>query len=366
MSEGDTVLVTGASGFLAGHVVKTLQEAGYKVRGTVRSAKNADKVKHLHGICPDAAYPLELVEADLTDPDCWERAVNGMKFVIHVASPFPLERPKNEDEVIRPAVDGTLNVLRACANFAASISRVVLTSSCAAVDWMSKTHDKPRDESYWSDSSKQDPYSKSKTLAEKAAWEYLDNLPEEEKFELAVINPSLILGPPLQGSVCTSVQIMQKLLNRAMPMLPNVSFPIIDVRDAALAHVRAMTIPDAAGRRHIATNTNMWFSQIGIVLKAVFGPQGYKVPTRVAPKLFLYVVSLFDRSVRAVLPNVGVVHLYDNSRLRTVLKVEPREVKDTLVEMAYAVIEAGFVKKTPQYKGPGGPKEREMYMKTKI
>ncbi|KAL8582717.1 hypothetical protein ACOMHN_051503 [Nucella lapillus] len=361
------VLVSGASGFLAGHVVKLLQEAGHEVRGSVRSLKNQAKLQHLYNLCPEAAHRLELVEADLTLPESWEAAVSGMQYVIHVASPFPISAPRNEDDVIRPAVDGTLSVLMASAK-AGTVQRVVMTSSCAAIDWMSHSHDKPRDESYWSDPDQQDPYSKSKTLAERAAWDFLKELPDQEKFELVVINPSLIMGPPLQGSPCTSVEIMQKLLNREMPMLPRTSFPIVDVRDVALAHVRAMTLPAeaVAGKRHIASAKSLWFSEMGILLKAVFGPQGYNVPTMVAPKVFLRIFSLFDSSVKGILPQVGVVRDYDNTRLREVLHVEPRDVRDTLVDMAYALIQAGFVRKTSKYRGPGGAQERDMYMQLKL
>ncbi|KAK7090237.1 uncharacterized protein [Littorina saxatilis] len=361
----EKVLVTGASGYLAGHVTKQLQEAGHVVRGTVRSLKNTDKVKHLYNLCPDAKHKLELVEADLNKPESWEPAVSGMTYVIHVASPFPLENPKHEDEVIKPAVEGTLSVLEACAK-AGTVKRVVLTSSCAAIDWTPETHDKPRDESSWSDPSKQDPYSKSKTLAETAAWNFIKELPEEQKFELAVINPSLIMGPPLHGSSCTSVEIMQKLLERQMPMLPKNNFPMVDVRDVAQAHVRAMTLPEAAGNRHICSTKNMWFSEMGILLKGVFGPQGYNVPTMVAPKMMLRIASIFDSSIKKILPEVGVLHLFANTRMIEVLKIEPRDMRDTLVEMAYSLIESGFVKKTNKYKGPGGPAEREMYMKLSL
>lgn len=360
------VLVTGASGYVAGHVVQQLQEAGYKVRGTVRSLKNTDKVKHLYHLCPDAAHKLELVEADLTNPESWPPAVGGVTYVIHVASPFPITQPKREEDLIVPAVEGTLSVLRACAK-TSSVKRVVMTSSCAAVGWEVRHQDsQTRTEEDWSDTTRIDTYSKSKTLAEKAAWDFVHDLPDDEKFELVVINPSLVLGPPLHGTVCSSVDIMKKLLERQMPMLPKMSFAIIDVRDVALAHIKAMTTPEAAGQRFICNNTNLWFSQMAILLKTVFGSQGYNVPTSVAPKVVLWMGSIFDSSIKLVLPHVGDMKVFANNKLKTVLGVQPREVRDTVIEMAYALIENGFVKKTSKYRGPGGAEEREHYMAVQL
>ncbi|KAK7090238.1 uncharacterized protein [Littorina saxatilis] len=355
-SEDSLVLVTGASGYIATHVIKQLQEAGYKVRGTVRSLSDEAKVKHLNDLCPDATYKLELVEADLTKPDSWEAAVKGVSYVIHVASPFPASAPKDENEVIQPAVEGTQSVLKACIA-SKSVKRVVLTSSCVAVNWSNTNTDKVHTEEDWSDVESLDAYAKSKTLAEKAAWDFIKELPDEDKIELAVINPAYVMGPVLHGSQCTSMEIIKRLLERSMPACPKLNFAIVDVRDVATAHVKAMTLPEAAGNRHLVVNTNMWMKEIAQQLAKEFKPQGYNVPTVNCPYFALWMSSLFDKTIKMILPQVNKVHKFENKRMKEVLGIEPLDAKDTIIEMAYSLIESGFIKKTKKYKGPGGIEE---------
>ncbi|KAL8595902.1 hypothetical protein ACOMHN_018214 [Nucella lapillus] len=350
------VLVTGASGYIATHVIKQLQEAGYPVRGTVRSLSEEAKVKHLHDLCPEAAHKLELVEADLTKPDSWEEAVKGVSYVIHVASPFPASQPKDENEVIQPAVEGTQSVLKAC-GAAKTVKRVVLTSSCVAVNWSNTPTDKVHTEEDWSDTEALDAYAKSKTLAEKAAWDFIKELPDEDKIELAVINPAYVMGPVLHGSQCTSMEIIKRLLERSMPACPKLNFAVVDVRDVAAAHIKAMTLPDAAGQRHLVVNTNMWMKEIAQVLAKEFKPRGYNVPTMNCPYFALWMSSLFDKTIKMILPQVNKVHRFDNKRMKEVLGIEPTEAKDTVIDMAYSLIDSGFIKKSKKYKGPGGAEE---------
>ncbi|KAK7478306.1 hypothetical protein BaRGS_00030458, partial [Batillaria attramentaria] len=354
------VLVTGASGYIATHVIKQLQEAGYQVRGTVRSLsdseENKDKVKHLQELCPDAAHKLELVEADLTKPESWEAAVKGVTYVIHVASPFPASQPKDENEVIQPAVEGTQSVLKACVA-TKTVKRVVLTSSCVAVNWSNTNSDKVHTEEDWSDVESLDAYAKSKTLAEKAAWDYIKELPDEDKIELAVINPAYVMGPVLHGSQCTSMEVAKRLLERSLPAVPKLNFAIVDVRDVAAAHVKAMTSPEAAGNRHLIVNTNMWMKEMAQILAKEFRPQGYSVPTVNCPYFALWMSALFDKSVKMILPQVNKVHKFDNKRMKEVLGIEPHDAKETIIDMAYSLIENGFIKKTKKYRGPGGIEE---------
>ena len=347
------MLVTGASGYIATHIVQQLQKAGYKVRGTVRSLKNEEKLKPLQELCPDAKYPLELVEADLTKSEGWVEAVTGCKYVMHVASPFPAENPANEDEIIKPAVDGTLYVMKACQE-AKCVKRVVLTSSVVAVsNGFEVGGEKEYTEADWTDLKRPGiiAYNKSKTLAEKAAWDFVEGLAEEEKFELVVMNPAFVMGPVLCGSFTTSMEVPKQLLEKQTPMLARVSFGLVDVRDVAAAHIAGMTVPEAVGKRHILCAGNMWLKEVAECLVKEFQPQGYNIPTKVAPYALLWLMARFDKTVKLLLPSVGKVTKLNNQRMVSVLGVTPRPMEDTLIEMCYSMIEGGKIKKTVGYKG---------------
>jgi nucleoside-diphosphate-sugar epimerase len=347
--ESKIVLVTGASGFIATHVVQQLQQLGYKVRGTVRSLANEQKVKPLRELCPGAKHEVELVEADLTSSDGWQEAVRGCTYVIHTASPFPKEAPLNESELIKPAVEGTLAVLVACRQVGC-VKRVVLTSSVAAVSG-GTDHEGTYDEKNWTNTDQIDSaYSKSKTLAEKAAWDFVSKLYDTEQFELTVMNPCYVMGPVLSGGWATSMELPKKLLERAMPALPHISLSIVDVRDVAAAHIAAMTLPDAAGKRHILScPTSLWFHEIAKIYSDEFYPLGYNVPVREAPYFLLKLFSFFDKTVRMILPLWGVQTEYNNTRMTSVLGVQPRPVNETIIDMAYSMIEKGLIKKTKKY-----------------
>ncbi|XP_028518625.1 bifunctional dihydroflavonol 4-reductase/flavanone 4-reductase, partial [Exaiptasia diaphana] len=284
----ERVLVSGASGYIACHVVKQLLESGnYVVRGTVRNLNNEKKVKPLQNLCTNAKYPLELAEAELLDERCWERAIQNCQYVLHMASPFPAANPQDETEIIEPAVEGTLNVLEACAK--ANVRRVVLTSSIAAVSWSADHTTKDEfNEENWSVEDQCSAYEKSKLLAEKAAWDFVKKLPDEKQFELVVINPGLVYGPVLQGSSCTSMEIPKRLLEHRMIMLPRLHYGIVDVRDVAKAHISALTAPKAPGNRYIAVTGGMWVKDTAKILYEEFKPQGYKVPVTVSPTIGIY------------------------------------------------------------------------------
>ncbi|XP_071487246.1 uncharacterized protein [Diadema antillarum] len=360
----ERVLVTGASGYIATHIVKQLLEAGYKVRGTVRSLTNPKKVTPLKELCPNAAHELELVEADLMKEECWKDAVTGCSHVLHTASPFPAKNPRDEDEIIKPAVEGTTRVLQACVDVG-GVKRVVITSSCAAVSDLLDNDGTPLDETHWRNpnSTVDDAYGKSKGLAEKAAWDFVEKLPAESKFELAVINPSVVLGPVLCGTAGTSVEIIKRIMERNPPLVPKLNFPVCDVRDVAVAHLVAMTLPEAAGHRHIVSPHNIWFSEMSAILAAEFNDKGYNPPTIMAPKFVLQVVSLFDQSVKYVVQLTGRVTKFSDTRLREVLGITPHDPKDSLIDMTYSCIDKGFVVRKKGYFNPrtqgAGPSEEQ-------
>ena len=350
-SPADLVLVTGASGFIATHIVQQLLKAGYRVRGTVRFTKNEEKMKPLYQLCPEANDRLEFVNADLSDEKCWPEAVKNCTYVIHTASPFPVEAPKHEDDLIKPAVEGTLSVIKA-AQATGTVKRVVLTSSCEAVYHCDEvTGGKPLTEENWSDVKHHTmyPYGKSKTLA---AWDFINEITEDKKIELTVINPSLVLGGPiLCAGNTSSMAIPRMLLNKEMPMLPNIGFGVCDVRDVAKAHVNAMKLPEAAGHRHIVDSGFMWFKDIAEVIEKEFKPQGYNIRKTVAWNFLIKITALFDATAKTLVPVLGVRQTFDNSRLKNVLGITPYPVEQSVIEICYSLIETGRVKKTRNYQG---------------
>ena len=337
------VLVTGASGYIAGFIIKLLLEEGYTVRGTVRprddGSEPLSRYSHLTEL--DGVERLSLVEADLGSDEGWAEAVRGCWGVFHTASPFPGSDPEDEDELIRPAVEGTRRVLRACAA-EESVKRVVVTSSVAAVAGGHKdANGRTFSEEDWSVEEEVKMYTKSKLLAERAAWE----VAEEASFELATVNPVYVQGPLLSSKPATSHDLLRKMLSREIPALMKLSVNVVDVRDVALCHVRAMVTPHAAGKRFIAAadNGSLWLKEIAVILDDEFGPKGYSVPTTVLPYAFAWVVGRCDAQVKMMLPSINTITYMNNSQARDVLGVEFHDPRDTLITMANDLIRVGIV-----------------------
>jgi nucleoside-diphosphate-sugar epimerase len=332
------VLVTGATGFIAGHCIQELLAHGYAVRGTVRNAATAD-VAHLHALAQRTGGSLELVEARLDADPGWAEAVDGCTYVWHVASPNPSRLPDDEDELIRPAVDGTLRVLRAAAA-SGTVRRVVLTSSTdAIIHGHDRTNPRVHTEADWSNVDFSGPYPRSKVFAERAAWDFVRDHP----LELATVNPGLVLGPLLHAERPTSIEVVRKLLAREIPATPRLGFAVVDVRDVAIAHRLAMEIPEAAGNRYICAREHLWMGELAAVLAAEFGPRGYRIPTLPLPHWLMWTIARFDKSIRLALDYVGTPALVSADKARQDLGWAPRPASESVVDAAESLLRYGVV-----------------------
>jgi nucleoside-diphosphate-sugar epimerase len=289
-----------------------------------------------------------VVTADLSRDDGWAAAVEGCDYVMHVASPFPNETPKSEDDLIRPAVDGTLRVLRAAAD--AGVKRVVLTSSIAAVS-SGYRDEAVRTEADWSIVDRSAGYAKSKTLAERAAWDFA----RESGLDLVVVNPGMVLGPLRTPTIGTSVRVVRRLLTRDVPASPKIGFALVDVRDVATAHRLALETPAASGNRYILAGESLWMRDIAAVLAEEFNPLGYRVPTGSLPTWLLRVMARFDSSVRPALDFVDRRELVSADKARRELGWTIRPVRDTILDTARSLIELGLVPAPSKKKGTAAP-----------
>ena len=265
-----------------------------------------------------------------------------------------MQSPKHEDDLIKPAVKGTVNVIKA-AQETGTVKKIVLTSSTEVIGHCGPaTGEKPLTEENWSDVKHHTmyPYAKSKTLAERAAWDFIAEITDEKKIELAVINPSMEFGGPiLYTGNNSSMAFPIMLLNKEMPMLPNNGFGVCDVRDIAKAHVKAMKLPEAAGHRHIVDSGFMWFKDMADVIEKEFKPQGYNIPKTLAWNFLIKITALFDATAKTLVPVLGLRQIFDNSRLKNVLGITPYPVEQSVLEVCYSLIETGRVKKTNNYRG---------------
>ena len=341
-----TVLLTGASGYIGKHIALQLLNQGYSVRASVRSLSKSDEVRN--AVLPHLIDKTKLdsrltfVELDLEKDAGWDAALKGVDVLMHTASPFPIASPKDENELIRPAVDGTLRALKAAHN--AGVHRVILTSSMAALYGCDLPAGKSEyDETLWTDVSHpigRVPYTKSKTLAEKAAWDYVKN--SAPKIELTTINPVLVLGAPLDKNFGSSISVVERILKGKDPMLPDIRFAIVDVKDVALMHVAAITNDATKGERLLASSETYSFVQIAKVLKSIY-PKG-KVKTTQAPSPLIKFLSLFDAEIKAVLPLLGKPMAISGAKAKRVLGISFIPVQVTLRDSADYLVKNGFIK----------------------
>jgi dihydroflavonol-4-reductase len=337
VSAGDdrTVLVTGGSGFLGGWCAIELLKRGYAVRATVRDPAREPQARAAIGSQVDPGERLEFVVADLGADGGWDEAVEGCGYVLHVASPFPSKQPKDPDDLIVPARDGTLRVLRAA--LAAGTQRVVVTSSVAAIGGGARP-DASLTERDWTDleHAKLTPYARSKTIAEQAAWDFAAEAGEKNR--LAVVNPGAILGPALSEHRSFSLQLIERLL-KGMPGVPRIGFSFVDVRDVADLQIRAMTMPEGGGERFIAVDEFAWTSEVAGILRDSLGEAAENVPTRTVPNLAVRAMAIFDPGVRSIVGQLGRRSTYSSEKARTRLDWTTRPLEETVVETARSMLD---------------------------
>lgn len=333
----DEVLLTGISGFIAKHVALRLLNAGHDVRGTLRRMDRADEVRAaLAPHLTDRAGALRFVQADLESDAGWADAMAGVAALVHTASPFPITQPKDPATLIRPAVEGTERVLKAAA--AAGVERVVLTSSDAAV----LNDDKPdtlQDEADWCDihHPATTVHARSKTLAERTAWE----IAKVRGLKLTTINPAFVLGPPLDAHYGASIGLVERLLKGRDPMVPGYGFPIVDVRDVAEMHLRALQRPETAGKRYIAAAGSMALVDMARHLKAAYPVR--RIATREAPAFLMRLMGLFDSDIRSILPRLGHLDRVSNARAVSEMGMEFIAPKAALLASADWLVKHGRV-----------------------
>ena len=340
----NTILVTGGSGFIGSHCILQLLAAGHQVRTTVRSLKREGDVRAM--LKEGGAEPgnrLSFIAADLENDAGWPEAVAGCDFVLHVASPFPATVPKSEDELIVPAREGALRVLRASRD--AGVKRVVLTSSFAAIGYGQKPQQQPFNETNWTDPNAADvlPYAKSKTLAERAAWDFIAK--EGGNLELSVVNPVGVSGPVLGPDYSTSILFVQRMMDGAVPGCPKLYFGAVDVRDVADLHMRAMTDRAAKGERFLAVAGDfISVLDMAKILKRRMGAAAKRVPTRELPNWLVRVAALRDPAVKQILPELGKRKNATNEKARSLLGWAPRSNEESIVATAESLVRLGLLK----------------------
>src|ERR1700720_3017087 len=339
-----TILVTGGTGFIASHTILQALGENHRVRTTVRNLKReADVRAMLKQGGSEPGDRLSFFAADLENDAGWAEAVAGCDYVLHVASPFPQAVPKHEDELIVPAREGTLRVLRVSRD--AGVKRVVLTSSFAAIGYGHKPAATPFNETSWTDPNGDGvlPYVKSKTLAERAAWDFIAN--EGRGLELSVVNPVGVFGQVLGPDYATSILLVQRMMDGALPGCPQLYFGVVDVRDVADLHIRAMTHPAAKGERFLAVAGDfLSVREIAAVLKTRLGPAAGRVPTRQVPDWLVRVVALFHPQARQILPELGKVKNGSGEKARRLLGWAPRSREDAIAATGESLVRLGLLK----------------------
>jgi dihydroflavonol-4-reductase len=330
--EKETVLITGISGWIAQYCAIELIKAGYHVRGSLRSMDRQQEVIDALSKEVDPTKALEFCKLDLLKDDGWDEAMAGCTYAMHIASPFYIKEPKDESELIKPAKDGTLRAMNAAKK--AKLKRIVVTSSVVAMSAHLKEGVATPDT--WTDINQQvNTYQRSKTITEKAAWEFIKNQKGDHQLELTVVNPGGVMGPALSDNLdCESLSICTKLMTGKMPGIPNFSIVMVDVRDVAMHHLQAMTLPEANNKRIMSCLRKPTpFIELATILKDA----GFKVPTNKVPTLLLKFLALFDREAKGMLPLLERQVECDNSETIELFNWTPRPLKETFIDMAKSI-----------------------------
>jgi nucleoside-diphosphate-sugar epimerase len=338
----ELVLVTGGSGFIASHCILQLLQSGYRVRTTLRSlGREADVRAMLKQGGIDPGDRLSFVVADLSADTGWAEAVSGCTYVLHGASPTPSGSQTREEDWIEPAVDGVLRVLRASRD--AGVRRVVLTSAFGAIGMGHKPRTRPFDERDWTNlSGKVAPYQKSKTLSERAAWDFIAK--QGGGLELSVINPTAVLGPALAADYSHSIRIIQQMMD-GLPGCPKINSGFVDVRDVADLHLRAMTDPAAKGERFLAiSGDSLWMLDLAKVLRRRMGRAAAKVPTRELPSWLIRILALWNPAMKNLVPFLGIKMNATSKKAMQVLGWSPRPSEEAIVAAAESLLKLGLLK----------------------
>lgn len=342
----ETVLVTGGTGFVGAHCILQLLEKDYKVRTTLRSLNRKSEVLEMLKVGGITAFDhLEFIEADLTKDTNWNQAVEGCDYVLHVASPIFLRVPKDENEMILPAVEGTIRILKAARN--AGVKRVVMTSNFGAVGYSHKDTTKLITEESWTDPSEKglSAYNKSKVMAERAAWDFIHK--EGGNLELSVVNPMGIFGPALGPDLSSGFELLKRVLDGSMKAIPDITLGIVDVRDVADLHIRAMTNPGAKGQRFLALAGGILsLPEIAVLLKNKLGEKAKHVSTQRLPDWLVRVAALFSPEARNILPQLGRYRNASNDKAKTLLGWRPRSNEEAILATAESLLRFGWIEKS--------------------
>src|SRR5262245_31257087 len=333
--DGKTVLVTGGSGYLGGWCIVGLIQRGYRVRTTIRNPAREPEVHEAVASQVDPAHHLTVHQADLMSDDHWDNVIEGCDYVLHVASPFPPKQPKDPNELIVPAREGTRRVLGKALDH--GVQRVVVTSSIAAIRLAKGAEKRTLTEEDWTDPDEPGltPYVRSKAIAERAAWDLVKERGAEDR--LAVVNPGAIIGPVLHDDTSYSLQAIERLF-QGLPGVPRLGFNFVDVRDVANLEIAAMTAPEAGGERFIAVTQFLWFSETANILRHRLGEAAAKVPKRTIPDFVVRGMALFDGGIRSVVSGLGKRAELSSEKAKTTLGWSPRPIEDTIAETGESLI----------------------------